>query len=140
MKKLVLLAFALILATAPAMALSIGSWGTSPVLGFDLGNIDISVGIDHVSSGGTATYPMLLKADLGLQKIGDADTCVGIYYTTNGASSATTVIGLTWGMSANVVSNLSVGADIVIATSTSTGGTSTSDILGSAVVKTSLAL
>ena len=68
------------------------------------------------------------------EKMGEVQPAVGAFYATNGAAAATTVMGITCGLSKMVAANLSLGAEYVIFESLSVAGASTTGVLGPAVV------
>ena len=121
MKKLILIAFALILAVTPVFAsgLKLCSWNGWATLGKDLTN-DLSgqLGLGYTSAAGTGTTFYLLKVDYKLAKVGKIQPAWGIYYNSSSAAGATATIGLTWGVSVPVWKNLALGYDIIVANST----------------------
>jgi hypothetical protein len=151
---LFVLAFALSAAAAPAPAkkaatpavpasakagssgnLAVGCAFNFPTLKYQFSDEIIgTVGAMNASGGGASSTALLIKADYLLTKVGAAQPCVGLYYGTNGAAAATTVMGVTWGVSTLVASNLSVGLDLVMLSSTTFGGASTTGILGAGLV------
>jgi hypothetical protein len=150
MKKIVLLLMVVILgtavfaavpkaATAPAAAssgnLAIGTALGFPTLKYSF-NKDFSgqIGAMYASGGGTSSTAFLIKVDYSLEKMGEVQPAVGAFYSTNGATTATNGMGITWGISKMVASNLTLGADFVLFESLTTGGTSTTGVLGPAIV------
>jgi hypothetical protein len=133
MKKILLLivAAAVILAPTAAMAegLALGTWaGAFPTLRYDFGAGAVDVGATYNSpNAGTATTAIFVKGEYKLAKLGNVQSAVGAYYMTNGVAAPgdVVVMGLTWGVTAMIESNLSVGADFVVANQTSVNGAAT---------------
>ncbi|NQT29248.1 MAG: hypothetical protein HQ596_01620 [Candidatus Saganbacteria bacterium] len=145
MKKLLVLFFVLsvILIPTAAMAgnLGVGVWGNWPVLRYNFPQgISGSLGLAYTSTGGTTTLPILVKVDYNLRQFGKVQEAVGVYYTTNGAATVTTTIGLTWGAEAALADNLTIGPDLVVVNSSTTAGVSTTRVLPSVSIKAALYL
>ena len=110
--------------------LSIGTWGGAATLGYDFTDaVSVSVG-SYYAHATTTTYGLLLKADYDLAKLDDVQTEIGFYYLTTSAGSAGQ-IGLTYGIETMIKDNLSLGADFILADSTSysSGATSLTRVL-----------
>ena len=121
MKKIALLLALVLMGSSAFAAVGVGTWGGWPVLKGDFGPVTGSLGAAYNSpNAGTATTALLAKIDYKLVKLGNVQTAVGAYYTTNGAAAPadTVTMGLTWGASAMVESNLEIGADFILANST----------------------
>ncbi|OGC03597.1 hypothetical protein A3H38_05360 [candidate division WOR-1 bacterium RIFCSPLOWO2_02_FULL_46_20] len=142
MKKIILLAFAVMLATTPVLAgINIGSSIGFATLNLGLNdNITVILGANYISTAGVSMTGLLGKVNYNLAKAGEVQPNVGLYYTTNGAAAATTTIGLTWGVLTPLTSSLSIGADFVLASSTSAAGVSTTSILPAVAVAATYSL
>jgi len=144
MRKIALLVAIVILGTASFAAapgkLAVGTslgWGT---LAYQFSpELSGSLGISN-TSGGASMTGILLKVDYALAKSGKVQPTIGGYYTTNGAAAATTTFGVVWGVATMVETNLSLGADIVVFSSTSVGGASTTNILPYATLSAAYSL
>ncbi len=130
MKKLLLFVIALILVATPSLAkVTIGTALGYPTLSLAMGKDLVgSLGARNSNFGGTATA-LLVKVDYNLEKVGDVQPALGIYYMTNGAAAAITNIGISYGLMANVAQNLNFGLDFVLVNQTSFAGATTTDIL-----------
>jgi hypothetical protein len=138
MKKIALMLVAVVLVTSGAFAagLSVGTALGFPTLQYSL-NKDLTgqLGAMYASGGGASSTAILVKVDYKLEKVGEAQPNVGVFYATNGATTATTSFGITYGIGAMVAPNLSLGADIVLVNSVTTGGgASATGILGPGLV------
>jgi len=129
LKKLALLivGLALVLSASRvnAMQLSVGDWAGWPVLGLHFNDTFTGyLGYSYVGS--TKVSYGLVKVDMNLAKIKDAQTKAGVYYSMTSPNNGST-LGLTWGASVMVLPNVSVGADIdlVHQVTAAGGGTST---------------
>ena len=121
MKKLVLFAIALILATTPALAagnLSVGTLGATPILGFMLNeNIGAAIGGTYNSTASTYTY--LIALSYNLAKVGEVQTSVGLAYASGNAAAQQSTTSLSWGVGTLVQPNLGIGLDFILASSQS---------------------
>ncbi len=148
MKKFLLLivAAAVILAPSAAMAagLAIGTSGGFPTLRYDFGAGAVDLGATYNSpNAGTATTAIFVKGEYKLAKLGNVQSAVGAYYTTNGVAAPLDVvtIGLTWGVSAMVESNLQIGVDFIVANTTTVNGAAfNTGIIPGAVITAALYL
>jgi len=119
--------------------ISIGNWGGWPVLGYQFSDaIAISGSTYYTNSGGT-TYGLLLKADYDQGNIGKVNKAIGLLYSTT-STGASGSWWLTYGLTAMVLPNFSMGVDLGIIGYTSGGGTSSTTVFPGAAFKTSLYL
>jgi len=120
----------IIVATPTLASVTIGTALGYSTLSLNMGKDLVGfLGARNTNFGGTATA-LLLKVDYNLEKVGDVQPAVGIYYMTNGAAAAVTNLGVTYGIMANLTSNFAIGADFALVNQTSFAGASTTDILG----------
>jgi hypothetical protein len=131
MKKyaLVMIFAAMLLSPISAQALSIGSWGGSyfgiempiPTVGMQLtDSLAGYVGM-RTAFESSERYQCLVKADYNLFKLGDLQNKIGAHYQWVTDDDAV-IAGLTWGVSAMVLKNVSVGVDFKLAEQYSGGG------------------
>lgn len=122
MKKIILLAFAVMLATTPVLAgVTIGSYGFMPTLGMQFNeNLSGRLGATYVTTAGAGTTNYLVNLEYNLAKAGEVQSSMGIYYANSSAAGATATFGLTYGVVANLATNLALGADFVLVSSTGT--------------------
>ncbi|MBI5399998.1 hypothetical protein HZB07_05255 [Candidatus Saganbacteria bacterium] len=153
MKKIVLLLVVIVIGTtafaaAPKTApmamdnrggLAIGTALGFPTLQYSF-NRDMTgqLGASYASGGGASSTAYLIKVDYNLQKVGEVQSNMGLFYSSNGAAAATTVLGLTYGLSTKVAANFSLGADFILFNSLSAGATTTTGILGIGAVGASV--
>jgi len=137
MKKIILLAMALMLAITPALAagkLAIGTSMGYPTLKLNLNkNIDGSLGAMY-ASGAASSTALLVKVDYNLASVGKVQPNLGLYYTTNGAAAARTVLGLTYGLLTKVQPNLAFGLDFILVSQLTFAGATTTGLLGAGFV------
>ena len=137
MKKLLVLISVLLIASSAAMAagnLAVGTALGYPTLKYNFTE-DFSgqVGAMYASATGATSTALLAKVDYNLAKLGEVQPAIGLYYTSDGAAAATTVIGVTYSVSTMVQSNLSIGVDFTLLSSSS-GAVSATGILGAGAV------
>lgn len=128
-------------ANATAGKMAIGTAIGCPTIRYNFSD-DLSgtAGLTYSSGAGASTTALLAKVDYNLQKMGMVQPTVGLYYTTDGAAAATTVIAGTYGINTMIQPNLSIGADITVASSTSAAGATTTGILSGAALNLALYL
>ncbi|OGB89146.1 hypothetical protein A2625_02360 [candidate division WOR-1 bacterium RIFCSPHIGHO2_01_FULL_53_15] len=132
MKKIALMLIAVVLVSSGAFAA--GNLAVGTTLGFASlkyqfsPDVTGSLGLNNFSGAATGTG-ILVKVDYNLAKAGNVQPNIGLYYTTNGAAAATTILGITWGVTAMVESNLSLGADIILVNQSTLAGANTTGLL-----------
>lgn len=133
MKKIALLLAIVVLGTA-SFAAAPGKMAVGTALSFATLKYQFtkelagSLGLNNMSGGASRTG-ILVKVDYDLAKAGQVQPSIGGYYSTDGAAAATSGFGITYGITTMVQPNLSLGADIILFSSTTFGGTSTTGIL-----------
>ena len=93
-------------------------------------DVTASIGGSYFTAAGGSATTLLGKVDYVLATMGSVQTTVGGYLNTVSGSgvASTTVFGGTCGVRTLVQPNLSLGMDIVIANSSTTGGATTTGI------------
>ncbi len=137
---MLLIVAAVALTPVCAQALTVGEWGSWATVGTKFGaGFSGYLGYSYFggAGGGSADNELLVKLDYNLAKLGDVQTKAGVYYFWTSPDIGTQ-LGLTWGASVNVVNNLSLGFDAVLARANTKP--STTDILPVAVVTANLTL
>ena len=143
MKKLVLIFVAALLILSPSV-LAAGKVAVGTQIGYLTAKYQFtddlsgSAGLNNFSGGGVSQTGLLAKVDYNLPKLGEVQPCMGLYYTTDGAATALTNVGLTYGISTMVTDNLSVGADLILLRSMSIPGTTVTGILPGAALNIGL--
>jgi hypothetical protein len=127
-KKLTLLVFALMIVSAQAMAITIGTDLGYATVKSPLGPINGALGLGYTPAGSVISY--CVKVEYPLTKLGEVAIDVGAFYAdTSPATGAVT--GLTCGALVNLASNFAIGADYVLVRNA--GGASTYLVPGAAV-------
>lgn len=90
------------------------------------------VGLMYASGGGASSTALLIKVDYVLTKQVDLQPTLGLFYATNGLSGATGAagFGLTGGAAKMLTDQFSIGADIILISSSTIANTSYTGLLG----------
>ncbi len=107
---------------------SVGTWSGMPVVSYSFNKeISGSFGTNYAAGGG-GVWSLFLKGDYNLFKVGEVLNSAGLYYSTSSTGNSGT-IGLTYGLSAMVLPNFSLGIDFVAISHSSSAGTNSTNIL-----------
>jgi len=110
-KKVILFAFALILATTPALAITVGTDLGFATVKSPLGPINGALGLGYTPTGSVTSY--LLKVGYPLAKLGEVATDVGVFFTDTSPTTGA-VTGITLGALVNIAPNFAIGADYIL--------------------------
>jgi hypothetical protein len=111
--------------------MAVGCIGAFPAFKYHF-NKDMMVGLgaNYFTAAGGSSTTLLGKFDYTMGTIGEVQTTAGGYLmTTSVAGANSTTFGGTWGFRTLVQPNMSLGADVVLISSTSQGGATTTGIL-----------
>lgn len=119
----------------PVPPLLVGGAGTPSFMYHFNKDVMGTVGGNYYTTGGANTTILFGKVDYVLATMGSVQSIIGGYIisaSTGGASG--TSLGGTWGVRTLVQQNLSLGADIIVLSSTSIAGTSTTGVLAGTII------
>ena len=110
--------------------MAVGSIGGTPSFIYHFNSqVMGAIGGSYFTTSGATQTTIQGKLDYVLSTMGNVQTLIGgIVSTTSFPGTTSTSFGGTWGVRALVQQNLSLGMDIIVLSSTSTGGSSTTGI------------
>jgi len=95
----------------PIGKLAIGDWGGWAVAKYQFNNEFIGTVGATLFSGNVSRTDLMAKIDYNLAKVDQLQTAVGVYLTNVGNAST---FGLSYGVSTMILSNLSIGFDVLL--------------------------
>ncbi|MFA5114146.1 MAG: hypothetical protein WC529_07625 [Candidatus Margulisiibacteriota bacterium] len=111
--------------------MALGCIGGTPAFKYHFNkDMMVAIGGNYFTFTGGSQTTLLGKFDYTMGNVGGVQTMAGGYITsTSVAGASQTTFGGTWGFRTLVQPNMSLGADIILLSSTSAGGATTTGIL-----------